>query len=157
MAEMMRGMGGLSKMGSVTEKKAKPEKATDERKGKDAPKEEKGKTDGESNDSTTIKHNADGTHEMDGETHPDHLHMLAALGHKVTGGDKHHVAHHDGMSTRTHGIHESGEHQETQEHGSADEAGEGLKQFMGDGEQGGEMNGANPPMQQEPPTGGMMG
>jgi hypothetical protein len=82
--------------------------------------------------STTIEHNADGSHTMDGETHPSHLHVMAALGHKLTGGDKHHVAHHDGMQIHTHGIHESGEHEEGGSHNSAEEAGDAMKNFMDD-------------------------
>lgn len=103
-----------------------------EQKGPKAPKVEKPEPSGEQHgeESTTITHNADGTHTMDGETHPDHLHMLAALGHKVTGGDKHHIAHHDGMAIHTHGIHESGEHAPGGSHNSAEEAKEAMGKFM---------------------------
>lgn len=65
---------------------------------------------------TTITHHADGTHSMSshGEEseHPDHLHMLAHLGHHVTGGDAHHVTHHDGMEAHSHMVHEGGEHED---------------------------------------------
>ena len=105
-------------------------------KGKEAPKPkgevkgEKGDGAGDAESSTTITHHADGSHSIDGEHHPTHLHMLAALGHKVTGGDKHHIAHHDGMAIHTHGIHESGEHAGPMSHNSAEEAKEALGQFM---------------------------
>ena len=127
--------GAMKAMGS-----AKPKMAP-KMSGTKRPEPKEGKVEGEKGDgagdaeSTTIQHNSDGTHTMDGETHPDHLHLMAAIGHKVTGGDKHHVAHHDGMNVHTHGIHESGEHSETQTHGSGEEAGEAMKQFMGDGEE----------------------
>ena len=106
-------------------------------KGKPAPKPKEGKVEGEKPDAqpqgeestTTITHNADGTHTMDGETHPDHLHLMAHLGHKLTG-DKHHVAHHDGMNIHTHGVHESGEHEETQSHNTAEEAKEAMGNFF---------------------------
>jgi hypothetical protein len=103
----------------------------------------------------TITKNADGSVSTgDGEHHPDHLHALAHVAHKMTGGDKHHITHHDGMSLHSHGIHEDGQHEETQEHGSAEEAGEGLKQFMGADEQAEQGQG----QEQEPepaPLGGM--
>ena len=101
-------------------------------KGKAAPKPE-GKVEGEGGEgesSTTITHHADGSHSIDGEQHPTHLHMLAALGHKVTGGDKHHIAHHDGLAVHTHGIRESGEHAGPMTHNSAEEAKEALGQFL---------------------------
>ena len=84
----------------------------------------------------TITEHADGSmtskmHDGAEEQHPDHLHMLAHVGHHITGGDKHHVAHHDGMAIHTHGIHEDGNHEETQQHGSADEAGQSLTSMMG--------------------------
>jgi hypothetical protein len=104
---------------------------------KPAPKEMAKPAGGEKQHQITEHGDGSYTSHMDGkeEKHPDHLHMLAHIGHHVTGGDKHHIAHHDGMGMHTHGIHEDGQHEETQEHGSADEAGEGLKQFMGEGEE----------------------
>lgn len=79
--------------------------------------------------------------------HPDHLHMLAHMGHHITGGDAHHVMHHDGVSVHSHSIQENGEHSATQEHNTAEEAkdavgkffdeeaGEAAHQHGGDGEE----------------------
>jgi hypothetical protein len=107
MAEEMRK--GLGKMGG---------KMPDERKGSTKPMEH-GKMGGESQPdekTTTITHHADGTHSMehDGEhsDHPHHMHLMAHLGHKLTGGDAHHVVHHDGMEAHSHMVGEDGEHQD---------------------------------------------
>jgi hypothetical protein len=136
MADMkpIKGFGGLGKMGKSMEKPPTQEKGK-----RDPEKVEKGKVDGEANDEKThtITEHGDGSHTTrmhDGteEHHPDHLHMLAHIGHHITGGDKHHIAHHDGMSASTHGIHEDGQHEETMQHGSGDEAGESAKNFLSD-------------------------
>jgi hypothetical protein len=104
-----------------------------------------------------IHDHGDGTfHTMkDGqqEEHPDLLHMTAHIAHVHEPESKHHHAKHDGFSGHTHGIHEDGTHEETQEHDSPEEMGEGLKAFMG---QGGEQ--AKPQMANEEeaaPLGGM--
>lgn len=83
----------------------------------------------------TITEHGDGsfTSHMHGgaeEKHPDHLHMMAHVGHHVTGGDKHMIHHHDGMAMHSHGIHESGEHQDTQDHNTAEEAKQALGNFL---------------------------
>jgi hypothetical protein len=78
----------------------------------------KGFTAGQKGDEqqTVITHHADGTHSTqhaDGssEEHPDHLHLLASIGHKVSGGDKHHIVHHEAGGDKTeHGINEDGTH-----------------------------------------------
>jgi len=130
MADKMKGMGGLSKLGgSEMERKPKPESMS---KGKD---DVSGEPDETGTKTHTIEEHPDGhleTHMHDGtaETHPDHLHMLAHIGHHLTGGDKHHVAHHDGMAIHTHGIHESGEHDGPHEHNTAEEAKESLGKFF---------------------------
>jgi hypothetical protein len=120
MAEMERkGMGGMSKMGAKFESKPKPQ--------------EDG---GESEEGTsTITHHADGSHtsQMHGGEpmeHPDHLHLMAHIGHHLTGGDKHHVMHHDGMSATSHMVHEDGTHEGPMEHNSADEAKQSLDKFF---------------------------
>lgn len=64
--------------------------------------------------------------------HPDHLHMMAHIGHHITGGDKHHVMHHDGMSAHSHSIDEAGQHDGPNEHNSADEAKQSLDKFFGE-------------------------
>jgi hypothetical protein len=137
----LRGFGGLGKMGGMRDEK--PNLPNEDKGKKDSEKVEKGKTDGESNDGGekvhTITEHGDGsvstkTHEGEEEHHPDHLHALAHLGHHITGGDKHHIAHHDGMGVSTHGIHESGEHEETLHHEDAEQAGEHMKGFMGGSE-----------------------
>jgi len=87
------------------------------------------------------------------EQHPDLLHMTTHIGHAHEPESKHHHAKHDGFSGHTHGMTEDGEHQETQEHDSPEDMGEGLKQFMG-GEEGAE----DKPQHQEEeqaPLGGM--
>ena len=63
--------------------------------------------------------------------HPDHLHMMAHMGHHITGGDKHHVVHHDGMEAHSHSIDETGEHEDHQGN-SADEAKMALDKFLGE-------------------------
>ena len=124
--------GAMKAMGSAKPKMAPKmggEKSKPEPKGKvEGEKPDQGEHAGNT-ESTTIEHHPDGSHTMDGETHPSHLHLMAALGHKLTG-DKHHVAHHDGMAIHTHGISEMGEHQEGGSHNSAEEAGNAMKQFM---------------------------
>lgn len=64
------------------------------------------------------------------EDHPDHLHAVAHIAHHISGGDKHHITHHDGMSMHSHGISESGEHTETEDHNTADDAKEALGRFF---------------------------
>ena len=71
---------------------------------------------------------ADGTR----EEHPDHLHMLAHLGHKVTDGDKHHIVHHDGIAAHSHSIDEQGQHTDHGEHNTANEAREAMDKFLGE-------------------------
>lgn len=82
---------------------------------------------GHAGESHTIEDHGDGTftsHMKDGTStdHPDHLHLLAHIGHHVTGGDAHHVTHHDGMEAHSHIVHESGEHEDggNDPHGSLD-------------------------------------
>jgi len=88
-----------------------------------------------------IHDHGDGTyHTMkDGqeEQHPDLLHMTTHIAHEHEPESKHHHAKHDGFTGHTHGIHEDGTHEETQEHDSPEEMGDGLKAFMG-GEEGSE-------------------
>jgi len=131
-------MGGKGKLAPKKESKPRPEP-------------EAGKVEGEAGDGagdsqTSITHNSDGSHTMDGETHPDHLHLMAALGHKLTG-DKHHVAHHDGMAIHTHGVDEGGQHTETEVHNSAEEAKDALGRFFD--EEAGEPQHQESPQQEE--------
>lgn len=122
MAEMKsKGLKGFGKMGDDFESKPKPMSQADG----EAEHEQGGEE-----HTTTITHHADGSHTMDGEHHPSHLHMLAKLGHKVTGGDKHHIVHSDGIGHTSHGIHESGEHDGPHEHNSAEEAKEAMGHFL---------------------------
>lgn len=112
MAEMRKGLGGMGKMGSEFPGKGDMKKP--------AP---KATTEGESGNmghegeekTSTITHHADGTHtsQMHGGEempHPDHMHLMAHMGHHLTGGDAHHVMHHDGMEEHHHSVEESGEH-----------------------------------------------
>lgn len=82
----------------------------------------------------TITEHADGSmqskmHDGTETEHPDHLHMMAHMGHSIAGG-KHHIAHHDGMGMRTHGVGEDGQHEETQDQNSAEDAKEALGRFF---------------------------
>ena len=83
----------------------------------------------------TITEHGDGTlssrmHDGTKTEHPDHLHMLAHVGHHVSGGEAHHVMHHDGVSVSSHGIQENGEHGETEEHNTAEEAKDAVGKFF---------------------------
>jgi len=145
MADMARGLGGLSRMGgspkAINKMGGTPA-------GKNDPlKHEKGVNGGMENDrgedaqTHQIHDHGDGSfttvnHKGEETEHPDHLHMLAHIGHEVTGGDKHHVTHHDGMEMHSHSIHESGEHEETLHHNSPEEAGVACKACMADDPQG---------------------
>jgi hypothetical protein len=66
------------------------------------------------------------------EEHPTHLAALAHIGHKITGGDKHHIVHHDGMAAHSHSIHEDGQHEDHGEGNSADDAKMALDKFLGE-------------------------
>ena len=99
--------------------------------------EEQEKSDGGSDQIHNVHDHGDGTFHTehpDGtrEEHPDHLHMLAHLGHKVTDGDKHHIFHHDGISAHSHSIDEAGNHEDHGEHNTADEAKGALDKFFGE-------------------------
>jgi hypothetical protein len=85
----------------------------------------------------TITEHADGhltSHMHGGEPmeHPDHLHMLAHVGHHISGGDKHHVVHHDGAMMHSHGMNEAGEHDGTHDHQNLDELKQSMDQFLGE-------------------------
>jgi hypothetical protein len=114
------GLDGLGKMrkGEKAEYTPKPKEG-----GMEKPEHEAGS-------STTIEHHPDGTHSVDGEKMPDHLHALAHIGHKITGGDKHHIVHHDGMEAHSHSIHEDGTHEPHQE-----DAHSALDKFMGESQE----------------------
>ncbi len=119
----MKAMGSKKpKMSAGTSGKPRPEPAAGKVEGESQPEQGGG-------ESTTIEHHPDGSHTMDGETHPSHLHVMAALGHKLTG-DKHHVAHSDGTAIHTHGIDEMGQHQEGGSHNTAEEAKNALGKFF---------------------------
>jgi hypothetical protein len=79
-------------------------------------------------DGTFHTEHPDGTR----EEHPHHMAAMAHVGHKITGGDKHHVVHHDGMVAHSHSIHEDGQHEDHGEHNSADEARGALDKFLGE-------------------------
>src|SRR5271170_7855445 len=115
MAEMMRkGLGGMGKMGAEMPGKKDPAKKEMAPKVPDG--EQKHEAAGEEGHST-ITHHADGTHtsEMHGGEamqHPDHKHLMAHIGHHLTGGDAHKVVHHDGMEAHSHMVDEQGQHQD---------------------------------------------
>lgn len=87
------------------------------------------------------------------EEHPDLLHMTTHIAHAHEPESKHYHAKHDGFEGHTHGMHESGEHEETQSHSDPEEMGEGLKAFMGGG--GGEHEGGDTEPEAAAPMGGM--
>jgi hypothetical protein len=111
--EMRKGMGGLGKMNASPKGEKKAPKVDGESK-PDEHGEHRDTSGGEK--TSTITHHADGTHSMDhdGEhtDHPHHMHLMAHLGHKLTGGDAHHVTHHDGMEGHSHFVDEAGQHQD---------------------------------------------
>src|SRR5215472_9015672 len=145
--EMKKGLGRMSK-------------APDEQKGREA-KKPSGSVDGEhkpdehdggEEGTSTITHHADGsqTSQMHGgeETHhPDHKHLMAHIGHHLSGGDAHHVTHHDGMEAHSHTVHEDGTHEphEGDPHESLDAMMQGGNAM---GDQGQEADG----MQEHEPT-----
>lgn len=105
---------------------------------------------------TTITHNPDGTHTVkhaDGEEsmHPSIGHLSMALSGKHDGGNAMHVQDKDG-SFATHHVGMDGAVEGPNEHGSADEAAEHMKQTLG-------MDGENASMQEsgmsDPHPGGM--
>lgn len=71
-------------------------------------------------------HMHDGTH----TEHPDHLHALAHIGHHISGGDAHHIAHHDGFAFRGHGITPEGEHGETHDHDNLEDLKSSMDEFL---------------------------
>ena len=90
---------------------------------------------------TTITHHADGTHtseHADGtkEEHPDHLHLVASLGHKLSGGDKHDVVEDTGGGFRQHGGDEAGEHYGTHDHDTVDALKDSMGKYLGGEEDG---------------------
>ena len=135
MADKMKGLGGFSRMGKETERMAKPVAAAMDSKA--SPPKVAGEGDEAGTKTHTIEEKPDGTfesHMNDGTAaeHPDHLHLLAHLGHQLTGGDKHHVMSHDGMTATSHMIHEDGQHEGPEEHNSAEEAKQALDKFFGE-------------------------
>jgi hypothetical protein len=125
MADMQKGMRGLGKMGNEFEGKPDPAKKMG------------GEMHGEGGSVHSVHDHGDGsfhTEHPDGskEDHADHKSALASVGHKITGGDKHHIVHHDGMSASSHSIHEDGQHEDHGEHNTAEEAKGALDKFMGE-------------------------
>ena len=149
--EMRKGLGGFGKLHSEAKKPAKDGSM----KGEEKPEHEQTHGAEGEEKTTTITHHADGTHTMehDGESsdHPHHMHLASHLAHKLSGGDAHHVTHHDGMEAHSHTVDEQGEH--------ADHEGdphESLAAMMGGGMQDeGAMGEQHPEHPMEPTYGGM--
>lgn len=85
---------------------------------------------------TTITHNGDGSHSVmhaDGEKseHPNTGHMLMTMHAKHSEGPGMHAHQHEAGVT-THHVGHDGMVEGPHEHGSADEAGEHMKQMLGD-------------------------
>lgn len=105
-----KGLGGMGKLGGEMkgEGKTKPpaREVTSERMHSEG---------GDGEGQSTIIHHADGTHTSHmhgGEPmeHPHHLHLMAHIGHHMTGGDAHTAMHHDGMEEHHHSVEEDGTH-----------------------------------------------
>jgi hypothetical protein len=91
------------------------------------------------------------------EEHPDHMHAVAHIAHHLMPEGSHFHAHHDGFSAKSHGIHESGEHAETQEHNAPEEMHGAMDAMLGGGEGGGEEAGQAQGGEAEPSMGGFQG
>lgn len=121
--------------------------------------EPKGESDGEKG-AIELHDHGDGTAhtviEGKQEEHPDHMHAVAHIAHHLAPESSHFHAKHDGFSSHSHGVHESGEHSETKEHESPEEMHSAMDEAMGGGgEGGGEQQGEGE--QQEPSLGGFQG
>jgi hypothetical protein len=81
-----------------------------------------------------------GQKSMDDEAQPepeqdaggDHMHMAAEAMHAAEPASKHMIVSHDGYGMKSHGIDEQGNHKETEEHNSAEEADEAMHKFFGE-------------------------
>lgn len=62
----------------------------------------------------------------------DHMHAAAEAMHAAEPGSKHMIVSHDGYGMKSHGIDEQGNHKETEEHNTAEEADEALHKFFGE-------------------------
>lgn len=85
---------------------------------------------------TTIHHHDDGSFHVEhadgskSDSLPSHLHVAAHIAHHLSGGDAHHVTHHDGIGFASHGVREGGEHEGPEQHNTADDAKEALGRFF---------------------------
>ncbi len=103
---------------------------------------EKGEVKGEEGeegggDALSLHSNGDGTYHTEGgggqEEHPTLGHALMHMAHHNEPEGKHMHIHHDGLSVKSHGIHESGEHDGPHEHDDLEGAKDHMDQMMGDG------------------------
>lgn len=140
------GMKGLSKLGGGMKGAAAAKPAA----------KEPGKMDGEhegGKGALEVHDHGDGTAhtviEGKQEEHPDHMHAVAHVAHHLMPEGSHFHAHNDGYAMKSHGIHETGEHKETQEHGSPEEMHGAMDEMMGAGE-GGEQHEAAEAGAEEP-------
>jgi len=62
----------------------------------------------------------------------DHMHAAAEAMHKAEPGSKHMVVSHDGYGMKSHGIDEDGNHKETEDHNTAQEADDAMHKFFGE-------------------------
>ena len=155
------GFDGLGKMRGGERNSSyvpKPHGETKPSEGKKADSMEGGDAGGEK--THTITEKGDGSlhsrmHDGTEEEHPDHLHLLAHLGHQITGGDKHHIVHHDGIAAHSHSIDEQGQHEDHGTHNTANEARQAMDKFLGEEAQEPQHQGGGEENEEGPVMGGM--
>lgn len=95
-----------------------------------------GKVEGEdgdgAGDAMSLHSNGDGSYKTSDGEHHEHLgKALMHMAHHHEPHGKHMHVHHDGFSIKTHGIHESGEHDGPQEHEDVESAKSHVGHFLG--------------------------
>lgn len=156
MAEMMKGLSKLGPkgMGASGGMKAKPAMGA-EAKGVSDKAGEHGEKPG-----LEIHDHGDGSaHSMiegQREEHPDHMHAVAAVAHHLMPEGHHFHGHSDGFSSKSHGIHESGEHVPTQEHDAPESMHGAMDATLGGMGEGGEVQPAEA-SESAPAMGGFQG
>lgn len=123
----------MAMMGGKAKFKGEPKEKSEK---KPEPKKEEGEAGG--GDGMSLHSHGDGSYhtEPDGEQH-DHLgKALMHLAHHHEPDGKHMHIHHDGLSVRSHGVHESGEHDGPMEHEDTEGTKAHMDQFFNGTEQG---------------------
>jgi hypothetical protein len=106
---------------------------------------EKGDVGGEEGDDggsgeTTLKANGDGSYHSSGaggeQDHPTLGHALTSIAHEHEPESKHMHISHDGLSLKSHGINEAGEHDGPHEHDDVEGVKDHVDSMMGNSEDG---------------------